>query len=273
MRKKALFCAVAAIIAYAMVAECMAAPAKLTSESVDFVCVSTETGNTQDALANWQVNLLKASEIPVDSINAANSALSKNLFGDVNGDGAVNSIDTNIIKRVLIGGVRDNLAVDIDGDGRITTRDSYILKLVADAAQREMTVDPTIISDTVTAGAGDTVEVSVRIKNNPGIAAAILSVSYNTEALSLTSVAYGDGFSSGGEEPNIGMQPVSLVWSATEEQNRDGTLTILTFKVGENIKLGSVIPVKITYRNGDICDLNENNVAFAVDIGRVIIVK
>lgn len=273
MRKKSLFVAVAAIIVYSTIAECMAAPAEFSNETVDSVYSIAETSNTQDALADadWQFEILKASEFPVSSINAANYGLSKSLLGDVNGDGAVNSIDTNILKRVLIGGAGNSLAVDIDNDGKVTTKDSYILKLVSEAAQREITTDPTIIADTVAAGAGDTVEISVRIKNNPGIAAAILSVSYNTEALSLINVAYGDDFASGGEEPNIDAQPVNLVWSATEENKNDGTLAILTFKVENDVKLGSVVPVKIIYKNGDICDLNENNVEFAVERGRIIV--
>ena len=53
--------------------------------------------------------------------------------GDLNGDGYVNSIDSNYLKRIFVGKITivdmgvDFSVADIDGDGDITSMDSYYL--------------------------------------------------------------------------------------------------------------------------------------------------
>ena len=56
------------------------------------------------------------------------------ILGDVNCDGIVNSMDSNLLKRamaamVIMNGEQEK-AADINGDGEINPKDSYILKMI-----------------------------------------------------------------------------------------------------------------------------------------------
>lgn len=53
---------------------------------------------------------------------------------------------------------------------------------------------PSLIVNNVRAGAGNTVDVTVSIQNNPGIAGALLKLSYDS-GLTLTNAVVGDAFS------------------------------------------------------------------------------
>ena len=52
------------------------------------------------------------------------------VFGDVNGDGAVNSIDSNLLKRSLAGEPVTIISqnADMNADGSVDSRDSNLLK-------------------------------------------------------------------------------------------------------------------------------------------------
>ena len=53
------------------------------------------------------------------------------VIGDLNGDGIVNAIDSNLMKKTIVGHESkiDPFAVDMNGDGAINARDSLALKL------------------------------------------------------------------------------------------------------------------------------------------------
>ena len=60
----------------------------------------------------------------------ASVTLNKNfvIVGDVNGDGDVNAIDLNLLRRMVQGIMLPKLAADINNDGRWDDDDVYLMR-------------------------------------------------------------------------------------------------------------------------------------------------
>ena len=113
--------------------------------------------------------------------------------------------------------------------------------------------DPTIQVSNVTAQAGATIQVPVIIKNNPGIAGATITVTFDT-ALTLTTASSGEAFSSlQYSNPGKFVSPCNFTWdSESGETSEDGTILYLTFTVPSTASAGDVYEISCSYRNGDI---------------------
>ncbi len=131
---------------------------------------------------------------------------------------------------------------------------------------------PTISVESVKIQPGKSVEVDISLNNNPGIASMVCNVSYDTNVLALTNVAYGDDFASKGVEPYINGSPVKLVWSDVTEQTTDSVFATLTFTVSDTAESGTTTNVTLSYSQGDICDIDENDVDFTIENGTITIV-
>lgn len=62
------------------------------------------------------------------TLNSEYEAAEPAIEGDVNGDGFVNTEDSNMLKQMLIGKIEVLPAADLDGDGKVTTKDAFKLK-------------------------------------------------------------------------------------------------------------------------------------------------
>lgn len=58
------------------------------------------------------------------------AAVTPNVYGDCNGDGSVNAIDSNLMKKVLSGAnvMVDPITVDVNRDGKLNSMDAFLLK-------------------------------------------------------------------------------------------------------------------------------------------------
>jgi uncharacterized protein YjdB len=124
----------------------------------------------------------------------------------------------------------------------------------------------------VTASAGGTVYVPIKITDNPGLVAMRLSVEYNEQYLTLQSVTDG-GLLGSQYHSNQYKSPYVLFWddSMRSANNKvNGTIAALNFKVGDDAPDG-VYPVKVSYdfSNYDILDCNLNTVYFETQDGFV----
>ena len=88
---------------------------------------------------------------------------------------------------------------------------------------------------------GDTVEVPVVISNNPGIAAAMLEIEFDTDALEPVSIKKGTVFSKGTFTSNVqqdialsSLKTVKVNWVYSANVKTNGTMFTVTFKVKEN---------------------------------------
>lgn len=131
---------------------------------------------------------------------------------------------------------------------------------------------PTIFADNKTAKAGDTVKISIKLSNNPGINGASIKVSFDS-ALTLKNIINGEAleelkFTKPGELSN----PCLFLWDGVcESVKRNGEMLILSFKVSDTAKSGEKLGISVSYIDGEIYDKDLNNVDFDVVGGSITI--
>ena len=124
---------------------------------------------------------------------------------------------------------------------------------------------PTVYAENITANAGDTVSIPVKISNNTGIAGFGINLTYDTAALTPLSVNSDDSVFSNGlmndtiSSANTGV--VSVIWSGSSNVTADGILFTITFKVNEEATGSTVVGIDYDQRN--TFDENIDDVALA----------
>jgi len=130
---------------------------------------------------------------------------------------------------------------------------SNITSSIVVTAKYTENTKPSIQVSNVTAKAGETVQVPVIIKNNPGIAGATLTFTYNS-GLTLTSADSGEAFSTlTCSKPGKYTSPCKFTWdSESGETKENGTILYLSFTVPSTASVGDVYEISCSYRAGDI---------------------
>ena len=131
----------------------------------------------------------------------------------------------------------------------------------------EITADtPTMTLSSVSGNPGEMVDVTVTLKNNPGIFSFTLGVAYDDTKMVLTDVVLTDGFGGSIVADN------RIVWLADDvDIDTDGVVLTLTFTILDTAEAGSEVAVTLTYADGDICNYDEEDVYFAIVEGTVTI--
>lgn len=113
--------------------------------------------------------------------------------------------------------------------------------------------DATVSVETVFASVGDTVDVNVSIKNNPGITGATFTVEYHSN-LELVNAVEGTAFNVLDFTPaGTLVSPCNFAWdSENAEAKDDGTFLKLTFKVLDTAQKNDKLDVNIKCRFGDV---------------------
>ncbi len=105
-----------------------------------------------------------------------------------------------------------------------------------------------VTADRKSAVIGETVDVDVRIKNNPGIIGAALLISFDDE-LTLVDASLGEAFRMMSmTKPGAFTSPCRFVWdtqSLSEEDIVDGVILTLTFKVSDKVHSGDSFTVGV----------------------------
>ena len=110
---------------------------------------------------------------------------------------------------------------------------------------------------------GQTVQVNICVANNPGIAGATLSVSFDP-ALTLTNASVTDSVFKdlSYTEPSKLENPCVFNWdSLNEVATEDGTILTLTFEVSNDVAIGSKLEINVSCEHGDIYDVSLNSIA------------
>ncbi len=159
----------------------------------------------------------------------------------------------------------------------IATGNTALLNANVRFAKESVTYDePTIVVESVTAGAGDTVEVLVDLYSNPGILGMTLKLGFNDEAMTLAKVEKGTALSEmtftspKGEALKNGCE---LPWDAEEvlpEDVTNGNILKLTFEISDTAEIGDY-DVTLSYNNGAIIDNDMLPVNIAIINGKVSI--
>lgn len=129
-----------------------------------------------------------------------------------------------------------------------------------------------VVSDAV-GKAGETVEITVSIENNPGIIAAALKVHYDTEQLELISVKDEKMFPDSMFSQNYSSYPYYASWMdalATGDNREDGVLMTLTFKILEDCESGNA-EIGLEFDPADVFDWEMKEQAFRTVSGTVTI--
>lgn len=131
---------------------------------------------------------------------------------------------------------------------------------------------PAIYGEKVMARRGETLEYAVCVRDNPGLSACNLQVSFDQKALSLTGVKKAQGaFASGSLESQLFANGAKVIWYTGADTRADGELFILSFRVLDTAALGPV-PVAISFVEESGCvDENGNSVALACENGEILI--
>ena len=119
-----------------------------------------------------------------------------------------------------------------------------------------------------------TTTVELNISNNPGIAGAILTVSYD-DKLTLLDAQNGEAFSAlDFTPPGTYSSPCNFSWDSLDASaTDDGVILTLSFKVAASVDQNAKLPIKVTYNNGDIFDTDMNDVNVDIDNGYVAIIS
>lgn len=111
------------------------------------------------------------------------------------------------------------------------------------------------------------VEVTVALKNNPGVASVGLTVSYDS-ALTLKSVVYNSELGGNYMLPPTMSNPVKLVWVSLADVTEDTVLATLRFDVSEDAAPG-YHQIAAVYDADDVFNMAMDNVSFAVINGSI----
>lgn len=138
----------------------------------------------------------------------------------------------------------------------------------ADTAKKQVTLSV----QSQTAKPGATVDVTVDVKDNPGILGAAVSLKYD-EGLTLTDATAGDAFSSLVlTKPGKMQSPCKFVWDGQEitaDDIKDGTILKLSFKVSDTAKSGESYKISVSCDAGDMVDADLNAVDVKTEDGEI----
>lgn len=117
---------------------------------------------------------------------------------------------------------------------------------------------PKFVVDNLVASGGDTVEVKISFKNNPGIASVKLSVAFDS-LLTLEKITYNKDLNGMAQQPQSLNSPVTLNWfNGAGNTEGDIVFATLTFKVGKTAKSGDVANISVSYEPNNIYRIAED---------------
>ena len=141
---------------------------------------------------------------------------------------------------------------------------------------------PSLTIDSVDATPGDTASVNINLKNNPGIVAATINVSFD-EGLTLVGAANGSVF-----PPTMQFVPpkqlstvgsitgnCNFQWNGTDIDDadiKDGVILTLNFRISEDAEIGDVYNVTVSSNENNIVDKNLQTVKLDDVQGKVTII-
>lgn len=137
------------------------------------------------------------------------------------------------------------------------------------AASPEMTLR---VAD-AQAVAGSTVDVTLNLEENPGVAALKVKVAFDTDVLTLINVDFNEAMGGQFQMPQTMKSPVSLTWYNGAENFTEETASFvtLTFMVSETAAPDSTTELSVTYNPKDIYNITETDISLNVVDGVVSI--
>lgn len=129
----------------------------------------------------------------------------------------------------------------------------------------------TITVERTSAATGDSVLVNLDIKNNPGIMAMSISITYDPEALTYVGYYKGDIFSDYIVATHPDKKHIRLIISERKDKTEDGTVISFEFKVTENAEVG-LHEMTVEYSSGDFCNYDLERIMPTIVAGGVEVI-
>lgn len=229
-----------------------------TKEQWEVLCDSIGTGNT--ALLDANIHFAKATYYTVTFVDHDGSVLGTDEV--VSGEAATAPADP----------VRDGYT--FTGWDKAFTSVTGNMTVTAQYKKNEVTYDgPTFVVESVTASAGDTVDVAISVANNPGIFDMVLTFDYDSTAMSLIETRNGNVLSDATfMGPKNMASGCRATWYYMDEpvEYSDGTVIVLTFKMLDTVESGKY-EVSVGFDEKDVNDYEGNHLAFAVESGKITV--
>ena len=132
--------------------------------------------------------------------------------------------------------------------------------------------EPTIMVSNATASAGATnVEITVAVKNNPGVTSLLMKIAFDDSALDLVSMTYNTAIGGTGIPNATTSSPVTAYWAdGFNDVTGDWTFVTLTFNVSSTAAAGDYA-ITVTYNADDVYNAAEDNVEFAIINGKITV--
>ena len=227
------------------------------------------------------------------------------LYGDADDNGVITSYDAVLILRYVNGWDMSSysfnpLAADVDGNGVITSYDAVlILRYVNDwfdifpvemadvslsgasVASSSMFIAMNALNDTPVVSAispsdpvkpGDTVIISLKLEDNPGIMSLRAGIAYDNEALQLKSATSAWADMTYTPAQYITNDPYYAMWTSSTllNNNDDGVILNLQFKVLPDAADG-IYPIKLMYDQFNTFDEYNNPISVSLVNGSITI--
>lgn len=146
-----------------------------------------------------------------------------------------------------------------------------IMMLISILPVHAVEAEPTFVVASVVTEAGETVDVTISVKNNPGIASIKLSVTYD-DSMTLNSITYNSTIGGMSQQPQTKDSPVTLNWfNGSADSYGDWVFATLSFTVNDNAAIGDY-DVTVTYEADNVYNIAEENVTFAIENGKVEVI-
>ncbi len=144
-------------------------------------------------------------------------------------------------------------------------------------ASAPVTETGTIVVEKVNQKRGDTFDVDISLRDNPGVMSMRFALVYDDTVLTLTNVEYNEAIADDAEKPDdysTVKSPFTLYWENSNDVNyeADGVFATVTFHVAEDAPIGKSCELSVIYDPEEIYDVNENNVSFEVISGKCLVV-
>ena len=221
-------------------------------------------------------------------------------YGDVDDNGKINLRDVTALKKHVAewtGITINQYAADVNADGKINLRDVTLLKkyvaewdgIVLGPQQKTTSTatfsvgyaasvlqansdTPAICVGSAEGNVGETVDVTISLKNNPGIIGIAFKVNFDTTKLKLVEATDANVLPNG-IFSNVLSSPYKMVWEDSTAQSdctANGTIATLHFEILEPCAF-SADTIHITYDEDEIYNFADDNVYFAVENGSVTV--
>lgn len=131
---------------------------------------------------------------------------------------------------------------------------------------------PTMTLSSATAKAGDTVDLTINVSNNPGFTATIVRVSYDSTYITLAARATnGELFTSCTPGGNISSNPYQIVFNdGFDDITANGVLANLSFKVADDAPAGEY-PITLSYSEDDTYNVEFDYITFEMVSGKITV--